>query len=198
RLPVGMRDLYVSVDGDRTGAEFLAFVAPTGTKLVVSDVDGTLTEYENAYPESVALGTTVAPHPDAPSALQMVKSRGYAVVYVTARGDRFTQDTRDWFATNNFPRGPLRMPTAIITVPGEETVEFKRSALEALSAFEVEAGIGNRASDITAYMESGLPANRVFIKLPEFDGEIAQQIMAGVATGFQAYADLRDMHLASM
>jgi hypothetical protein len=50
RLPAGMRDLYVSVRGDRTAATFLAFVAPEGSPIVVSDVDGTLTASENAYP----------------------------------------------------------------------------------------------------------------------------------------------------
>jgi hypothetical protein len=43
RLPIGMRDLYVSVVGDRTGAAFLAYVAPDTQELVASDVDGTLT-----------------------------------------------------------------------------------------------------------------------------------------------------------
>src|SRR5215471_13329492 len=56
RLPIGMRDLFVSVVGDRTGAAFLGYVAPAGTPLVVSDVDGTLTSSENAFLETLALG----------------------------------------------------------------------------------------------------------------------------------------------
>src|SRR6185436_16912107 len=43
RLPIGMRDLFVSVAGDRTGVRFLGYVAPEGTQLILSDVDGTLT-----------------------------------------------------------------------------------------------------------------------------------------------------------
>ena len=41
---MGLRDLYLSVVGDRTGARFVGLVAPSGTALAVSDVDGTLTD----------------------------------------------------------------------------------------------------------------------------------------------------------
>jgi hypothetical protein len=85
-----------------------------------------------------------------------------------------------------------------VTVPGADTVEFKRNAINSLAAFKVAAGVGNRASDITAYTEAGLPAERIFIKLPEFTGEIGQQLMAGLATGFDLYDDLRAQHLGAM
>jgi phosphatidate phosphatase PAH1 len=196
RLPIGMRDLYVSVTGDRTGAAFIGYVAPTGARLVVSDVDGTLTAYENAYPESLVLGGDVPAQPGAAAALTSLAERGYSIVYVTARGDRFTQDTRDWFAAKGFPRGPMRLPTAIVTMPGDDTVEFKRSAIESLAAFDVKAGVGNRASDITAYTEAGLPVDRIFIKLPEFTAEIGDAIAN--ATGFELYDDLRAQQLAAM
>jgi hypothetical protein len=195
-LPVGMRDLYVSVAGDRSGAAFIGFVAPANARIVVSDVDGTLTASENEYPESLVLGGDVAAQPGAAAALTSLAQRDYTIIYVTARGDRFTQDTRDWFAAKGFPRGPVRMPTAIITMPGEDTVEFKRATIESLSGFDVKAGVGNRASDITAYTEAGLPADRIFIKLPEFTEEIGAAIAN--ATGFQLYDDLRAQQLAAM
>jgi phosphatidate phosphatase PAH1 len=196
RLPMGMRDLYVSVTGDRSGAAFIGFVAPAVTRLIVSDVDGTLTASENAYPESLVLGGDVAAQPGAAAALTLLAQRGYSIVYVTARGDRFTQDTRDWFAAKGFPRGPVRMPTSIVTMPGADTVEFKRTTIQSLAGFDVKAGVGNRASDITAYTEAGLPANRIFIKLPEFTDEIGAAIEN--ATGFELYDDLRAQQLAAM
>jgi phosphatidate phosphatase PAH1 len=198
RLPAGMRDLYVSVVGDRTGARFVGFVAPRGTKLVVSDVDGTLTGSENAYPLALVSGGDVPAQPDAAAALMSLAVRGYAIVYVTARGDRFTQDTRDWFAAKGFPRGPMRLPPAIVTAPGADTVEFKTAALAALAAFEVAAGIGNRASDVAAYTAAGLAPERIFIKLPEFSEELAPALTAGDATGFALYEELRTQYLAAM
>ena len=195
-LPVGMRDLYVSVAGDRTGAAFIGLVAPQNARIVVSDVDGTLTASENEYPESLVLGGDVAAQPGAAAALTSLAERDYTIIYVTARGDRFTQDTRDWFAAKGFPRGPTRMPTSIVTMPGEDTVEFKRTTIQSLSGFDVKAGVGNRASDITAYSEAGLPADRIFIKLPEFTDEIGAAIAS--ATGFELYDDLRAQQLAAM
>ena len=181
-LPVGLRDLFVSVDGDRSGARFLAFVAEPGTPIVVSDVDGTLTDSENAYPESLVTGATVDAQPNAAAALA-----GHTLVYLTARGDRFTQDTRDWLAAQGFPRGPLRMPSAIVTQSGADTAAFKSAALATLGVFEIVAGIGNRDSDITAYTGAGVAA---YIKLPEFLAEVAADLNAGKATGFDNYAAL--------
>lgn len=191
RIGAGMRDLYLSVAGDRTGASFLAFVAPPDAPVVVSDVDGTLTASENAYPTSLALGGDTAVQPGAPDALRSAVSHGVNVVYITARGDRFTQDTRDWFAAKGFPRGPVRMPRSIITLPGEDTIEFKSEALASLGGLKLIAGFGNRATDIDAYRNAGLSPDRILIKLPEFTEEIAGELMAGAATGFELYDVVR-------
>jgi len=196
RLPVGMRDLYVSVDGDRTGAKFLAYVAPAGSSVIASDMDGTLTASENEYPKALAFGGDVAVQDGAPAALMSAAVRGVSIIYITARGDRFTQDTRDWLVAKGFPRGPLVMPTSIITMPGDDTIEFKSSALARLATFSLLAGIGNRATDVAAYTDAGLSADRVFIKLPEFEGELSADLMAGRATSFLEYEVLRTQQMA--
>jgi phosphatidate phosphatase PAH1 len=197
-LPAGMRDVYLSVAGDRTGAAFIAFVAPPGHPIVVSDVDGTLTASENAYPIAVATGGDAAMQPDAQAALSSAVARGVSVIYVTARGDRFTQDTRDWFAGKGFPRGPIRMPSAIITLPGGDTVEFKSAALASVAAFDLLMGFGNRASDVDAYTNAGLTPERILIKLPEFTDELEAPLMAGKATGFEQYEQMRTEHMPSL
>lgn len=191
RLPAGMRDMYLSVRGDRSGAAFLALVAPAGSRMIVSDIDGTLTASENAYPIALATGGDVAAQPDAPAALMSAAVRGVIVVYISTRGDRFTQDTRNFFAAKGFPRGPIHLPASIITIPGEDTVEFKTAAIADLASFDLIAGVGNRATDVAAYRNNGLPANRIFIKLPEFTEEVAAELDAGNATGFDSYEALR-------
>src|SRR5690606_5156374 len=123
-------------------------------------------------------------------ALLAAAHAGASIVYVTARGDRFTQDTRDWFVAKGFPRGPVIMPASIITIPGEDTVAFKTAALARVAGLQLEAGIGNRASDITAYTNAGLAADRVFIRLAEFADEFEAALDSGEATGFDHYADL--------
>lgn len=190
RLPIGMHDLAFKVVGDGTTASFNGFVAKRGQPIIVSDMDGTLTASENAYPVALALGGDVNAQPNAAAKLKAAAEAGIAIVYITARGDRFTQDSRDWLAAKGFPRGALRMPSSLITIPGDDTVEAKARALAELLPFALQAGLGNRHSDVTAYTNAGIPANRIFIKLPEFSEEVADDLTAGKAVGIDDYAQL--------
>lgn len=190
RLPAGLRDIYASVVGDRTGFRFLAYIAPAGTRLVVADIDGTLTENENQFVKAVFLGSDVDAQPGAALALRRAAAAGYQVVYVTARGERFTDATRYWLARQGFPRGPVRLAPGLIVRPGAHTVAYKKRIVGALTAdFEVSA-VGNRNSDIAAYRAAGLPPERIFIKLPEFAGEVGTSLREGAAIGFGRYHDL--------
>src|SRR5439155_24490120 len=117
RLPVGMRDLFVSVVGDRTGVGFLGYVAPAGTPLVVSDVDGTLTSSENAFLETIALGIEPGAQPGAAQAFAAAAAGGKQLVYVTARGNQYTTATRHWLDDHGFPRGPVRLSPSFVTLP---------------------------------------------------------------------------------
>jgi hypothetical protein len=197
RLPIGIRDMYVSVVGDRSGTTFLAVVAPDDTKLIASDVDGTLTESENAFTQSLVLGGDVGVQPGAPEAFAAAWAKHLIPVYVTARGNRFTDDTRQWLAANHFPRGPLHLAPSFITLPGGDTIDYKTGALQSLG-FEIAAGVGNRETDITAYSNAGLPAERIFIKLPEYQSELAADLAANMGVGFATYEELRTAHIAGM
>ncbi len=190
RLPIGMHDLAFKVVGDGTRVSFNGFVAKRGTRVIVSDVDGTLTASENAYPQSLALGGDIGAQANAAAKLTAAAEAGVAIIYITARGDRFTQDTRDWLAAKGFPRGALRMPSSLITIPGDDTVEAKSRALAELTPFALQAGLGNRHSDVTAYTTAGIPAERIFIKLPEFTDEVAADLTASKAVGVDNYAAL--------
>jgi len=190
RLPVGLRDIYGSVVADRSGFRFLAYVAPSDARLVISDVDGTLTASESAFAKSMILGSNVKPQAGAADSLAALTARGYQVVYVTARPDRFTDATRAWLAANGFPRGPVRLADALWLKPGAATVAYKVSALGAFKGFEIAAGVGNRNSDVTAYTSAGVAANRIFVKLPEYKGELGPALRAGAAVGFGTYGAL--------
>jgi hypothetical protein len=192
RLPVGMRDLFASVVGDRTGVAFLGYVAPEGTPLVISDVDGTLTSSENAFLETIAFGIDPGVRAGAAHAFAAATAHGKQLVYVTARGNQYTTSTRDWLDHNGFPRGPVRLSPSFVTLPGGDTVDYKIRTISALTAagFGVSAGVGNRASDVTAYTDAGVVADRVFIELPEFASEVQPLLDAHQAIGFASYDDL--------
>ena len=197
RLPIGLRDLYVSVVGDRTGVGFLGFVGPDNSPLLVSDVDGTLTSSENAFVETIALGIEPDEQPGAPEAYAAAVAKGYTIVYVTARGNQYTEDTRQWLSDKGFPLGLVRLSPSFITLPGGDTIDYKTQTFEALApGLDLAAGVGNRDSDITAYTNANFAADRIFIKLPEYQGECQADLDAGKAIGFQAYDDLRTEYIA--
>jgi phosphatidate phosphatase PAH1 len=200
RLPIGMRDMFVSVVGDRTGARFLAYVAPAMTKLIVSDVDGTLTSSENAFFATIVTGDEPGDQPGAPDAFAAAVARGYQPVYLTARGQQYTSETRQWLADEGFPRGPLRLAASFVTLPGGDTVDFKVQAMQGITdaGFAIEAGVGNRDSDVTAYTDAGVAPERIFIKLPEYQSEVQPDLDAHRAIGFLTYDDLRTQQIAQL
>jgi len=200
RMPIGLRDMFVSVVGDRTGARFVAFVAPDGASLIASDVDGTLTSSENAFFDTIVTGADADVRAGASAALDVAKTRGYQMVYVTARGQQYTEASRGWFERKSFPRGPLRLSPSFLTLPGGDTVDFKTAALRGLTdaGFVLAAGIGNRASDIQAYAAAGLAPDRTFIESTEFASEVQPEIAAGKAIGFSSYDDLKNQQLSQL
>ncbi len=189
RLPIGMRDLYVSVAGDRTGVYFLGYVAPDGSALAISDVDGTLTTSEDVFFETITLGIEVDIWPSAADTFTAIANLGYQPVYVTARARRYTEDTRQWLADKGMPRGPLRLADGI-TLPGSDSAQFKIDTFAALDPnLVVGLGNGNRASDIQAYQTTSLTPDRIFVKLPEFMSELQPYLDSNQAVGVSDYAD---------
>ncbi len=187
RLAVGMRDLYVAALGDGTGSYFVGYVAPRGTGVVVTDVDGTISWSENSIIKTVMRrGKDIGHRPGAPDALQQVS---YPIVYVTARGDAFIDVTRKWLERHGFPRGLLRLSYGAFARPGSKAIDYKKGVLRAL-AVPIAAGVGNRKSDITAYSAVGLTGTQIFIHLPEYAREVRGDLDAGNAVGFTDYLTL--------
>jgi phosphatidate phosphatase PAH1 len=188
RLPLGMRDVYASVVGDRTSTQYIAYVAADDQPLIVSDVDGTLTTSEYQFIETIALGIDCTAWPGAADAHNAATSEGYQLVYLTSRGNQYTTVTRQWLAEQGFPPGPIRLSPSFITLPGNDTVDFKTSAIQGfMSGFTLTAGVGNRESDIEAYTNVGLPPADIWVKMPEYQSECQADLDAGNAFSFTDY-----------
>jgi hypothetical protein len=190
RLADGLRDLYAAAP-DGTGAWFLAFVAPDGARVMISDIDGTLTSSENAFPVSTVVGTGVGMQPGAADAFARAAAAGITPIFVTSRGDLYTQSTRSWLDAHGFPRAPMHLSVPAITLPGKASIDFKRAVIAPfIERFDIAAAIGNRASDVTAYTEAGIAPDRIWIKLPEFADELTAMFARHEATGFYEYSSL--------
>jgi phosphatidate phosphatase PAH1 len=199
RLPLGMRDIYASVVGDRTSTQYIAYVAGDDQPLIVSDVDGTLTTSEYEFIETIALGEDCDVWPGAADAYDDATNRGYQLVYVTSRGNQYTTLTRQWLAEQGFPPGPIRLSPSFVTLPGNDTVDFKTSAMQGfMTGFQLAAGIGNRESDIEAYTNVGVPPADIWEKMPEYQSECQAAFDAGEANPFDDYPTLDSTFIATL
>ena len=200
RLPTGLHELVLSVPADRTSAVITVYVAPPGTPIVVCDVDGTLTASENAIVGEVLWHGDVGARPGAAGALQELSARGYQPVYLTARSRTYTELTRRWLDTHGFPRGPMILQPGL-TLPGSAAVTAKTRALARLRAtgLRIAVGIGNRASDVSAYATAGLSADRIWIEdTPAYAQEVRPLVERQRATSFVGYRELRRQLVAQL
>jgi phosphatidate phosphatase PAH1 len=186
RLPPGIRDLFAVAPGDGSGVRFLAYVARAGESVIVTDLDGTVTESEKAMFRTVAFGDDIAHRLGAPQAFA---ASGKTIVYVSSRGDFLTNVTREWLREHGFPPGPLRLARPFATKPGGKTIALKTTILREIPV-PIHAAIGNRATDVAAYTNAGVPASKIFVKLPEFEHEVAADLAARRAVGFTTYQSL--------
>jgi phosphatidate phosphatase PAH1 len=73
-------------------------------------------------------------------------------------------------------------------------MDYKAGVFDALQGqLPIAIGVGNRATDIDAYTHAGLGGDQIFIKLPEFEGEVEARLTAGDAVGFASYDELRPL-----
>jgi phosphatidate phosphatase PAH1 len=178
KLALGRHRLRLVVAGDHTSADLLIDVVAKDTKIVVSDVDGTLTSSEDAFLAALATGQVPEAQPDASKVLHALASSGYRIVYLTARPEWLTGGTRDFLRRRGFPTGLVHTITSGLTgavgATGTAAVEFKTAELEAFTAKGVKIAwaFGNRDTDTEAYAAANIqpPDHRVFLQLDDPKG----------------------------
>jgi hypothetical protein len=197
-LPPGLTRLYLYVVSDRSGASFRTLVVDGHTKIIVSDIDGTLTQFELPQKHRIPHGahvytiSTVPANPHASDALQHLNSDGYQIVYLTARADGATDHTRLWLLDNGFPDSILWLvpkPTGIPPTPFGNAAEYKTYAMQHRlpASTKIGDGIGNQVSDVKAYKNVGLAAQHIFIV---DNDSMDPDELKGKACVFDTYGDL--------
>ncbi len=170
-LPPGDYRVRAIVQGDGSVADGTLAVWPKGVKVVVSDVDGTLTTSDWQLFKDVATKAPAAMYADADKAIQAWSGKGYRVVYLTGRPQLFSRYSRNWLDAHKMPQGVLRLTDdAGDAVPSEAGVQaFKTQVLKDLIAShgaQIRAGHGNAVTDIGAYQAAGIPNADLYIVGP--------------------------------
>lgn len=175
-LPAGVYDVRLEVLGDGSLTSGRLWLLPAGTRLVVSDIDGTLTTSDAELMEDLLadvyepiLGGDFVPdaYPGAAALTQALSGRGWIVVYLTGRPYWLTARTRAWLADGGFAPGALHTTDSNEeAIPAEGGVgAFKAAFLADLQAqgFVLDAAYGNASTDVYAYAEARIPAASTWI-----------------------------------
>ena len=174
-LAPGRHQLRLVVGGDLTSTDVLFEVVSPGTKIFVSDVDGTLTSSENIEMLKVLEGTLPDAHPGAADAFRILVEKGYHPMYLTARPELLVPRTRAFLRAHGFPLGVVHTsPATFGAGMGASAASFKKTELQALAALGLvpSFGFGNMPSDSDAYAAAGIdPTRRFFYRIDgKFEG----------------------------
>ena len=128
--------------------------------VVVVDLDDTIVG--SSYTRYVALffdigHTDTLPFRQAATSLALIEIYGWNVVFVTARPDILREQTLAWLDVHGFPETPVIFSSSILFA-AQSKEEYKTAALGELKrrGLRIEAGVGDKATDIGAYLRHGL------------------------------------------
>jgi LNS2 (Lipin/Ned1/Smp2) len=156
------RPIYSVLEADGSCAVHSDYLFAPGTKVVVTDIDGTLTTNDNEITLQIADDTHVPAMMTAADRLMQAWSmKGYPIIYLTARPHVLRAESRGWLADLTFPDGPLIMKLAALRDDVHKTLWLNRMIQD--FGWSVVAAYGNADTDITAYENVGIPKDHTFI-----------------------------------
>ena len=155
------------------------YLWPSTSKIVISDIDGTITRSDVLGQVLPFFGKSWA-HEGVTELFTEIAKRGYKMVYLTARAIGQSTITKNYLDTliqekKSLPPGPLFMsPDGIFTSLKREVIEKKPHLLKIPLLTEIKnlfsdgskpffAGFGNRETDGIAYRYIDIPLNNIFI-----------------------------------
>ena len=155
------------------------YLWPSSSKIVISDVDGTITRSDVLGQVLPFLGRDWT-HDGVTDLFTKIKKQGYKLIYLTARAIGQSSMTKKYLDTliqeeNILPPGPLFMsPDGLFTSLKREVIEKKPHLLKIPMLTEIKnlfpegvepfyAGFGNRETDAIAYRYLNIPLNYIFL-----------------------------------
>lgn len=179
------------------------FLWRNDSKIVISDVDGTITRSDVLGHLLPAVGRDWSQVGVAGLYSQIAKN-GYKMLYLTARPIGQAAQTRDFLhnvtqGTARLPNGPVLMsPNRLVESFTREVIlrkphEFKIACLRDIRCLfpptynPFHAGFGNRDTDVISYRAVGLIPQRIFVVNPR--GEIV--VMKATFESTASYSSLR-------
>lgn len=159
-------------------------------KIVISDIDGTITKSDVLGHILPIVGKDWAQSGVA-HLFNKIKDNGYKLLYLSARAIGQARITREYLRSikqgdMSMPDGPILLnPTSLITAFHREVIEKKPEAFKISCMSDIKAlfpgdsepfyaGYGNRINDVWAYRAVGIPIHRIFTINPK--GELKHEL----------------------
>jgi phosphatidate phosphatase PAH1 len=187
----GMYPYAMVARGDHSFAEGTVFVVPPATKVVVFDVDGTLTSGNSELIELLIAGDEPEMMPDASTIVNAYVDAGYLPVYLTGRMYFLREGTLHWMRRMGFPPGVMYTANDWRnTTPGRPFIgKFKTNLLRDLideAGIDIVHAYGNAKTDVCAYADAGIDPAITYIIGP-YGGHTCDG--HGPSQAVESYAD---------
>ncbi|NXR09417.1 LPIN3 phosphatase, partial [Semnornis frantzii] len=158
-------------------------------KVVISDIDGTITRSDALGHILPHLGKDWTHH-GIVKLFHKIHLNGYKFLYCSARAIGMAHITKGYLKWVNeqgccLPKGPILLaPSSLFSAFHREVIEKKPEVFKIACLMDIQklfatqlpfyAAFGNRASDVYAYKQVGLPESRIFTVNPK--GELIQEL----------------------
>ncbi|NWT28823.1 LPIN3 phosphatase, partial [Cardinalis cardinalis] len=172
-------------------------------KVVISDIDGTITKSDALGHILPQLGKDWT-HPGIVKLFNKIHLNGYKFLYCSARAIGMAHITKGYLKWVNeqgcgLPMGPMLLsPSSLLSAFHREVIErnpevFKVPCLTDIrklfaTKFPFYAGFGNRPNDVYAYKQVGLPESRIFTVNPK--GELIQELTKNQKSTYEQLSEL--------
>jgi len=173
RLKDGVNKVQFRTSQTNQVATVKLFLWDCTTKIIISDIDGTITKTDKRGLFYYRLGYDWT-HDKVVDLYKQVHTHGYNFIYLTARSFKVQAATRSYLDKIAVPEGPILCAphdlfACVTTEFWKTTAQGKLSHLEPLKSIfpadcePLTAGFGNKVHDHVCYKAIGIPAERIYI-----------------------------------
>ncbi|KAM6920149.1 phosphatidate phosphatase LPIN2 isoform 1-T1 [Lycodopsis pacificus] len=207
KLKEGPNDVTFSITTQYQGTcrcEGTIYLWNWDDKVIISDIDGTITKSDVFGQILPQLGKDWT-HQGIAKLYHSVAENGYKFLYCSARAIGMADMTRGYLQWVNdggtiLPRGPLMLsPSSLFSAFHREVIEKKPEIFKIECLTDIKnlfqhnkqpfhAAFGNRANDVFAYKEVGVPVCRIFTVNPK--GELIQEQTKGNKSSYCRLSEL--------
>ncbi len=175
-------------------------------KIIVSDIDGTITKSDVLGQVLPIFGRDWS-QAGVADLFTAIEQNQYKFMYLSARAIGQASLTRDLLRRINqdgftLPEGPLLVtPSSLFTAFSKEVIEkkpeeFKISCLKDIQSLfpshnPYYAGYGNKTSDVKSYKTVGIPESRIFTINPQ--GEVKHEVSGVFQSSYSKLCDYVDL-----